>query len=119
MALLKGEVMLFKELLSKAKELKVEEIRKDDENYLEFVVRVSNLNQVHPLLEQYFGVPFKPAGQRPSREAQQHAAAFGGIREDQTLYFREQDNDFHCGMIWPWSDGELTTVKIARYERKK
>ena len=65
-------------------------------------------------LEEFFGSPKKPAGAKPSGEIADLVSDFGGILKNQTLYYIAKDGFSNIAMIWPWSDGKSTTVKIFR-----
>ena len=111
--------MSFQELVQTLKQAPLDETRKESEGYFEFVLNASDLSVVYPALEQYFGVPFKPPGIKPSKEASLYAKEYGGIEKQQTLYYREDAGVSNCAMIWPWNDGVRVTVKVARGQIKK
>jgi len=92
----------------------VDELRKESDGYLEFVLETQNLPQVYPLFDDYFGPPFKPPGVAPSGEAKSRTAGYGGIEKHQTLYYLEDQGMSHCAMIWPWQDKTRVTIKVAQ-----
>ena len=106
--------MTFPELISQLKKFPFDEIRKEYDGYFEFVVSVSNLVQLYPIFESYYGVPFKPAGIKPSSQAQDMAKHYGGIQTQQTLYYVSRGSISDCAMVWPWNDGTHVTIKMAR-----
>ena len=106
--------MNFNELTGALKNIPFDEKRKEFEGYFEFVLLKQELLRLYPVLEKYFGVPFKPAGVAPSRKAQDYAKQYGGIQKQQTLYYRERAGLSSCAMVWPWNDGSRATVKIAQ-----
>ena len=106
--------MTFTELLAEVPKLKCEEQRAQAADYLEVVVAPETLVSLHKILATYFGLPLKPEGHSPSGEARRYAEPYGGIRKDQTMYFR-QDGDFsQCALLWPWGSGTRVTVKIIQ-----
>ena len=113
--------MTFDELAQTLQNLPVDEQRKRSEGYLEFVLSTPNLIHLYPVLEKYFGPPFKPPGTSPTKEAEDHARSYGGILKHQTLYFLKRDGLANCALIWPWGDGSRVTVKVAQgvVEEKK
>jgi hypothetical protein len=111
--------MTFEELREQVKKVDMEEKRTDLSSWLEVVVSNQQLEKIHPILERYFGPPFKAAGQSPSKEALRYTASYGGIRRDQTLYYAEREGAPHFAMMWPWGDGLRVTVKIAQSLRDK
>ena len=110
--------MTYAELVEESKKFKCLETRVDSPDILEIVVSQETLISLNRLLESYFGLPLKPAGQTPSREASAYSAPYGGIQKNQTLYYRDADAASHCALLWPWSDGKMITVKIAQVAKK-
>ncbi len=94
----------------------MDECRKQTFGYMEFVMAVKDLSVVYPVLEEYFGPPFKPAGVNPTKEASSRTAPYGGIEKQQTLFYVERDGKSNCAMIWPWQDKTRATVKLAQGE---
>ena len=107
-------IVNFNELTDALKKIPFDEQRKESEGYFEFVLLTQDLLQLYPILEKYLGVPFKPAGVAPSREAQDYVKQYGGIQKHQTLYYRKDEELSNCAMIWPWNDSSRSTVKIAQ-----
>ena len=106
--------MTFDELITDMQNVPFSELRKKYDGYFEFVLFTQNLIRLYPVLESFFGLPFKPAGIAPSREALDVAERYGGIQKNQTLYFKKDGVAAQCAMIWPWSDGAHVTVKVAQ-----
>jgi hypothetical protein len=106
--------MNFAELVRELKKIPLDEWRKEDAGYLEFVVSGHHLAHLYPVLERYFGVPFKPPGVSPTAEHVRKTRGYGGIRKQQTLYYVERDGSDNCAMVWPWNDKSRVTVKIAQ-----
>lgn len=104
----------FEGVVAQLRQLPREEIRKDGPGYVEFVMGVKDLRQLYPLLEDFFGPPFKPAGVVPSKEAQKRTVPYGGIEQQQVLYYKEEGGVSSCAMIWPWRDDVRATVKMAQ-----
>jgi hypothetical protein len=102
------------QLVEELKGLEFFELRVEETRLFEFVIRNSCLDALNAVLARYFGPPFKPAGEKPKKEAQQAAAPWGGIRQNQAMYLAEDGGISYCALIWPWGDGKLSTVKIAR-----
>ena len=106
--------MSFDELVQTLRSIPVDEERQCSEGYLEFVLSSRHLTHLYPILERYFGVPFKPPGVAPTREAEDYVRSYGGIMKHQTLYFLQEEGLANCAMIWPWGDGLRVTVKVAQ-----
>ena len=106
--------MTFSELVRDLKKIPFDEIRKEADGYFELVISTRHLTHLYPILENYYGVPFKPPGLAPSQEARDVARNYGGIYTQQTLYYLKRGEISDCAMIWPWNDGQRATVKMAR-----
>lgn len=106
--------MTFPEFLEELQKLKKEEQRAQEPDYLEVVIAKEALEPLGKALAAYFGPPLKPAGDAPSGEATQRAAPYGGIRKDQTMYFRQDADLEECAFLWPWGSGARITVKVIR-----
>jgi len=106
--------MTFQDLLTQIQALKFEESRGQTEDYFEAVISKAGLDPWHKILTAYFGAPLKPEGRPPSPEAKEHAGPYGGIREDQTMYFRSDGEYSECALLWPWGSGNRITIKVIR-----
>jgi hypothetical protein len=106
--------MTFRDFLAEIQTLRIEELRVQTEDYLEAVISKAGLDPLHKVLTAYFGSPFKPEGHAPSAKAERHAKPYGGIRKDQTMYFREEGDLCECALLWPWGNGVCITVKIIQ-----
>ena len=111
--------MSFEELVLQLKAIPFDELRKQYEGYFEFVLSNQHLKHLYPVLEKYFGTPFKPAGLSPTKQAEDITKKYGGIQKQQTLYFLQQNGDASCAMLWPWNDGHRVTVKLAQGSLKE
>ncbi len=111
--------MAIADLVTELKKLQFEEIRTNSGNFFEFVIRADRLNDLHPVLERHFGPALKSAGEEPRREVNERVSAFGGVRKDQTLYYKEQEGVPRYAMLWPWANGILVTVKVVESYQKR
>ena len=102
------------ELMQRLKNVEYEEIRRESEAYLEAVFKVNAMEEIGLILEEYYGPAFKRAGVKPGREASECTKKYGGMQEEQVLYFRSQEGVSQLAMIWPWQDGVRATVKIIQ-----
>ena len=109
--------MTFPELFLEIQKLKRDEQRLRTADYLEVVIAKDHFKPLNEILTAYFGPPLKPEGQAPSGEAIRQAAPHGGIRKDQTMYFREGDDLSQYALVWPWGSGNRVTVKIIQAKR--
>ncbi len=106
--------MTFQDFLNQIHSLRIEESRAHTEEYFEAVIDKSGLDSLHKILTAYFGPPLKPAGHVPSWKARRHAKPYGGIRREQTMYFRQDGNHSECALLWPWGSGARITIKVTQ-----
>ena len=106
--------MNFQELLASIQSLKLAEKRTQTAEYLEAVVERDHLESLCRILTDYFGAPLKPEGAAPSGKASQLAQAYGGIREDQTMYCLQTPAHNEFALLWPWGNGVRVTAKIIQ-----
>ena len=106
--------MTFQDFLAEIQTLQIVELRAQKEEYFEAVISKADLGPLHKILTTYFGPPLKPEGQLPSGEANRRAESYGGIRKDQTMYFRQDGDHSECAFLWPWGNGIRITVKVIQ-----
>jgi hypothetical protein len=106
--------MTFQEFIDQIQTIRIEESRAQTDAYFEAVIAKEGLDALHKVLSDYFGPPLKPEGVQPSLKAKQLAAPYGGIRKEQTMYFRQTDEHAECALLWPWGSGARITVKVSQ-----
>ena len=109
------ETQTYAELVKQMKKVPVFESRIDQNDLKEFVVKEENITPLHMIFQKYFQ-EFKSPSEIPTLEDKRRTARWGGIREHQALYFKEEKGFSHCAMIWPWEDGTRCTVKVVRWQ---
>jgi len=104
--------MEFIDLRKDLKDVIFEELRQDRDDYLEAVVIKNELAKLISTIEKFLGSAISPS-QLP--KGMEHTIGkFGGIMHGQAIYFKNLGKDEIIGMLWPWQDGEHTTVKIIK-----
>jgi hypothetical protein len=106
--------MTFDELLSELGKIPCQEKREWGRDYCEFVVGKNDLERLTVSLQAFFGKPFKPENEKPSRDAAQYSEPFGGIQSNQIMYCQKNDQSIDIALIWPWGSGLSLTVKVIR-----
>ena len=95
------------------------EIRPNSEafEYLEAVIQRENLELLESLLLKHLGQAAKEPGKEVNLpvEVQTFADAMGGIRVDQSFYYRQgRSNDIEFALLWPWaSNPNKITLKVG------
>ncbi|RKY30402.1 MAG: hypothetical protein DRP74_07070 [Candidatus Omnitrophota bacterium] len=106
--------MQFAEIRKEINSIAFDSLRTDAKDYFEAVLVNDQIMHLTPRLEKFFKSPVWPSQNRLPSAIKNIIADFGGIMPGQTLYFLSQDNSHLFAMLWPWSDGRRTTLKIAR-----
>ncbi len=104
----------FQDLIDQVNTLPIDEDRIYSARMREFVIKSNYVMSLHVMLQNFFGDQFKAPGEVPSHMDKKHAAFLGGVREEQTLYYHEDDHSQYCVMLWPWWDGRRYTVKMMK-----
>lgn len=104
---------IFEELKQGVKKHTLYEQRALDRDYVEVVFFSKDQELWDDLLTNLFGNPLKPAGTSPSKEARAFAQVYGGIFENQTLYYLHSGRPV-IAMLWPWQDGVHVTLKAGK-----
>jgi hypothetical protein len=106
--------MTFKDLMEELKGIDFDAIRVDSYNYFEAVILRDRIPLLKEKLDKVFGEPVCPSEKKVSADIQQEIEDFGGIRDDQTLYFIKEKEYSFFAMLWPCTDEYHITVKIGR-----
>ena len=106
--------MDFNSLRRDMKRFNFEDLRTDCDNFFEGVIIQQELDKLHLQLKNVMGEPVFPSKNRLPHKVQETVNGFGGIMPGQTLYYKASDTDSILAMLWPWKDGQRTTVKIIQ-----
>ncbi|MBF0384987.1 MAG: hypothetical protein HQL27_03860 [Candidatus Omnitrophica bacterium] len=96
--------------------LDVFEQRADTEDYKEIVFFAKDLDKWNNVLSKFFGSAVKPPKAKPEKDHIELARNFGGVRENQVLFKKDLPGQKLIALLWPWSDGERITLKLAKIE---
>ncbi len=94
------------------KGLGFETLRADKDGYFEAVFVKEGIARLNERLTQFLGEPVFPSANKLTLQMQEAIKGFGGIQQGQTLYFMIEGVNYTFAMLWPWSDGEHTTIKL-------
>lgn len=104
--------MEFSAIKDAVKNLGFEALRADKDDYFEAVFIREGIAKLNESLKNLLGEPVWPSNDKLTLQVQEAISGFGGIHEGQTLYFRNEGAGVIFAMLWPWSDGQHTTIKI-------
>jgi hypothetical protein len=108
--------MTLKEIADEFHSLKVHEVRKQSDGYLEYVVHTKDIQQWETVVAGVLGAPVKTAGETPSMKDTGLCSRYGGILKEQVLFHKEFGALTIIAMFWPWKNNQYTTLKIAVYQ---
>jgi len=106
--------MDFSAIRKDIKALNFDSLRTDCDNFFEGVVVKKELEKLNTQLKGFLGEPVYPSQSRLAQEVKETVDSFGGIMPGQTLYYKNSGSNRILVMLWPWQDGERTTVKIIQ-----
>ncbi len=106
------QLNLWDQILEQLLQLEISEKRTTSEGYFEAVLISRDLSKWFESLAQHLGPAFKPTGEAPAQAAKEVAAPYGGIRKDQTLFYKTFEDFSLAAMFWPWGNGESITLKM-------
>jgi hypothetical protein len=106
-------------LIEEIKEALSMEIRPNSQGseYLEAVINTKDMDLLHSLLRKYLGSAAKEYGKEANlpEEIQTLADSLGGLRSEQSFYYREEGHQVIYAAIWPWkSDPTKLTLKSGK-----
>ena len=91
-----------------------EALRTDCDNFFEAVIIQQELDKLSGQLKSLLGDPVYPSKNKLDHKVRQTVDGLGGLMPGQTLYYKDSGADSILAMLWPWKDGQRTTVKIIQ-----
>jgi hypothetical protein len=82
--------------------------------YLEAVLQMEDLELLHSLLRKHLGPAAKESGKEVSlpKEIQKLVDSLGGLRKEQSFFYRQDGHQVVYAAIWPWqSNPNKITLK--------
>jgi hypothetical protein len=92
------------------------EIRSNSQEleYLEAVLQLEDLELLHSLLRKHLGPAAKESGKEANlpKEIQKFVDSLGGLRKEQSFFYRQDVHQIVYAAIWPWqSNPNKITLK--------
>ena len=72
------------------------------------------LDKLNGQLRSLLGDPVYPSQNRLAHKVRQTVDGLGGLMPGQTLYYKDLGTDSILAMLWPWKDGQRTTLKVIQ-----
>jgi len=104
------------EILKKCDYLKVEEERVNSSGYNEQIIFADEIDQWHKALTGVLGSAVKPEGEKTTPEHFALTVNYGGIFDDQTLFYKKFEDRSILAMFWPWKNKIHVTLKIVCFQ---
>ncbi len=106
------------DLIEEMKEALSMEIRPNSQgsDYLEAVINKKDLELLHSLLKKHLGPAAKESGKEAnlSKEIQKWVDMLGGLRKDQSFFYRQDGHEVIYAALWPWeSNPNKITLKCG------
>jgi len=108
--------MNVKDILERSSHLKTGRGRDISEDYIEREIFARDIEEWERILTDILGPPVKKAGEKTTQSFFDLTAQYGGIQDDQTLFYRKFDERSVIAMFWPWKDKNQVTLKIACFK---
>jgi len=108
--------MTIDEILKQCDQLKTEEKRVSSNVYDERVIYVDEIDQWSQVLAESLGPAVKPAGQKTTPQDFALTVNYGGIFDDQTLFYKKFEEKSILAMFWPWKNKIHVTLKVACFQ---
>jgi hypothetical protein len=91
------------EEIKKTLELEIRQYSQGPE-FLEAVLQKKDLESLNALLEKHLGPAAKESGRVVNlpKEIQELVGALGGLRNEQSFYYKQDGNQVIFAAIWPW-----------------
>jgi hypothetical protein len=109
------EAMSLIEEIKKAITLEIRSNSQGSE-YLEAVINTKDIALLNSLLKKYLGSAAKEHGEEANlpEEIQDLVDSLGGLRNDQSFFYRQEGNQVVYAAIWPWgSNPNKITLKCG------
>ncbi len=108
--------MTVNDILQRCSHLKVEKKCDISEDYVERVFLRKNIEQWEEILTDILGPAVKKDGEKTTQLFFDLTINYGGILEDQTLFYKKFEENSVIAMFWPWKDNHQVTLKIACFK---
>jgi hypothetical protein len=104
------------DMIEELKDTLTMEIRPNSQGseYLEAVIDKQDLELLHSLLKKHLGPAAKEPGKEAnlSNEIQKVVDALGGLRNEQSFFFKQEGDEVIYAVLWPWgSNPDKITLK--------
>jgi len=107
------------DILQRCSHLKIDRKHDISEDYVERVFFKKDIGQWKEILGDILGPAVKQAGAKTTQSLFDLTAHYGGLMDDQTLFYKKFDDNSVIAMFWPWKDNNQITLKIACFKESE
>lgn len=100
------------DMLESIKKIPSLQLQETAGNFFGAVLNTSELTVIQDILNTFFGEPLKPENVKATQDVTDLSCQYGGVRDNQILYYKKDGSDTTLAMIWPWGDNQKFTLKI-------
>jgi len=104
------------DILQRCSHLKIENKNDISKDFVERVFLKNELKDWEKILSDLLGPAAKPAGEKTTEAFLDLTIKYGGILDDQTLFYKKFEDSSIIAMIWPWKDNNQVTLKLACFK---
>lgn len=108
------ETLSIESIATQLSNLPIQENRQTTEAYHEVVIYNKDIDDWNKILSEILGPPLKAPGDPVSDKQKSITEYYGGLDDEQSLYYLQTANYSFIAMLWPWGNDENTTLKIAK-----
>jgi len=101
------------DVLHRCSHLNVEEKNDISEDYVERVFLKEDFGEWEKILTDLLGPAVKRAGEKATQSFFELTIDYGGLLDDQILYYKKFKDTSIIAMFWPWKDNDQVTLKLA------
>lgn len=104
------------DVLKRCNHLKVEEKNDISQDFVERVFLKGDIEQWEAILTNILGPPVKQLGEKTTQFFSDLTINYGGLQDDQILFYQKCEENSMIAMLWPWKDNNQVTLKIACFK---
>lgn len=113
---LQRDMVTISEIIKQCGPLKIEEERVSSIDYDERVIMVDEIDQWSKGLTNVLDPALKPAGRKTTPQDFALTVHYGGLFDDQTLFYKKLEEQSVIATFWPWKNKIHVTLKIVCFQ---
>jgi len=110
--------MMIQDIYKRIHNLPIYEKRSVTDSFIEIVFFNKDIQEWNNLLHEFLGEPLKEAAGKLTNQMKELTEEYGGIGQGQTLFKKKLEEGIILAMLWPWGNGNHTTLKVFTLKEK-